>query len=118
MRRCLIRVLSLLTAFALVINGVPAVASAIGASDQEPSALAMHAAPTGDMSMDDCCNDCMPTNAPDRACFAMCVQLPALPAASEPMVQASRPRAFEPVALMTAHGRLIAPDPLPPRSLI
>jgi hypothetical protein len=34
------------------------------------------------------------------------------------MVQMIRAAVFEPALLMAVHDRLIAPDPLPPRSLL
>jgi hypothetical protein len=120
MRRSLVRVLSLLVAFALVAGGVPTFADTMTASSQpESSAGSGHAGvATGDMSMDDCCNDCMPISRKDRTCLAMCVQLPVLSGVTGPLVPVIRAPHFEPVALVTPHGRPIAPDPLPPRSLI
>lgn len=118
MRRCLSRIFSLLVAFALVMNGVP-VAAGIMSVPGSPAHAALSASTdtaVDEMPSDPCCDDCMPTNARDHACFMMCVHLPAVLAVA-PLTEAISTPVFEPAALMTVHDRPIAPDPLPPRPL-
>jgi hypothetical protein len=118
MRRYLNRIFSLLVALALVMNGVPVMAGMMSV----PTAPAQAAlvAPTNsavdDMPSDPCCDDCMPIDGSNHACFAMCVHLPALQAVA-PRTEVIRTPVFEPAALMTLHDRPLAPDPLPPRPL-
>jgi hypothetical protein len=111
-------ILSLFVALALMLNGVPAVAVLSAAAGPEQTTLS---ASTGemadDMEMGDCCNTCTPTTTKDRACFATCVHLPALPAGVLTSAILNAP-VFEAVPLAVIHGRPIPPDPLPPRRVI
>lgn len=119
MRRCLSRIISLFVALALVMNGVPVAAGAMSvpAAPAQAALAAAASVAADDMPSDPCCDGCVPTNARDHACLAMCVHLPAL-LAGEPVTKAIRTLVFEPAALMTMHDRPLAPDPLPPRPLV
>lgn len=120
MRRHWTRILSLVVALALVANGVPAAAELLylGTVQKQTAMAGSVSAMSADTAQarDDCCNDCAPVAAKSAACFAACVHLPALVAIATILSPPSAP-VFDPVPLMMAHGRPIAPDPFPPRPL-
>jgi hypothetical protein len=113
--RTLRRILSVFLALAVVVTAVPAVAG-LSASLADPEAVPMmDAAQLARSDIDDCCTDCVPAAGGKTSCIAICVQLPALPAAGGVSIPRGAP-VFDPAIAFIAAGRQIPPDPFPPRA--